>query len=194
MIWIGIVPNSTSSDTAHDVSQEILKLLKDHGVEDIVVEWREAVLQRLAGLPLMRHVDNFNATHHVRRSSLPLLGVPLATQGMEKEGTLTLWFHENRDKDGNPSDRVFGVSSCHVLRKNTTVEYEHRSDAPRDYVRVCGTRRFERGIDEIAKAITSHGILADFWARGIVKLEERLEAKGGADDETITTIRRSNEI
>ncbi len=109
---------------------------------------------------------------------------------MEKEGTLTLWFHENRDEDGNPSDRVFGVSSCHVLRKNTTVEYEHRDDAPRDYVRVCGMRRFERrrGIDEITKAIASHGILADFGAREIVKLEERLEAKGGGDDEAIKTI------
>lgn len=40
VIWIGVVPNSTSSDTAHNVSQEILKLLQDHGVEDAVVEWR----------------------------------------------------------------------------------------------------------------------------------------------------------
>jgi len=49
--------------------------------------------------------------------------------------------------------------------------------------------RFERGVDEITKAITSHGILADFWARGIVKLEERLEPRGGADDEAIKTIK-----
>ena len=182
VIWVGVIPNSTSSDTAHDVSQEILKLLQDHGVEDAVVEWREAVLQRLAGLPLMRHVGNANATHHVRRFLTPLHGVPLATKGMEREdaqGTLTLWFHENRDKDGNPSDRVFGVSNCHVLRKNTTVEYVHRVGAPRDYVRVCGTRRFQRGLDEITKAIGDHGILANFWAREIVELE----AKGGGDEE-----------
>lgn len=47
VIWVGVIPNSTSSDTAHDVSQEILKLLQDHGVEDAVVEWRESVVRRL---------------------------------------------------------------------------------------------------------------------------------------------------
>ncbi|KAG2076256.1 hypothetical protein BDR04DRAFT_1045758 [Suillus decipiens] len=50
VIWVGVVPNSTSSDTAHNASQEILKLLQDHGVEDVVVEWRESVVQRLAGV------------------------------------------------------------------------------------------------------------------------------------------------
>ncbi|KAG8740970.1 hypothetical protein FRC10_003508 [Ceratobasidium sp. 414] len=181
VIWVGVIPNSTSSDTAHDVSQEILKLLQDHGVEDAIVEWREAILQRLAGPPLMGHVGNTNATHHARRFLTPLHGVPLATQGMENEdaqGTLTLWFHENRDKDGNPSDRVFGVSNCHVLRKNTTVEYKHRGGAPRDYVRVCGMRRFQRGLNEITKAIGDHCILANFWAQEIFDLE----AQGGSDE------------
>ncbi|KAG8730191.1 hypothetical protein FRC10_002999 [Ceratobasidium sp. 414] len=128
---------------------EILKLLQDHGVEDAVVEWREAILQRLAGPPLMRHVGSTDATHYVRRFLTPLHGVPLATQWMQNEdaqGTLTLWFHENKDKDGNPSDRVFGVSNCHVLRKNTTVQYKHRSGALRDHVRVCeGSQRDHEG-------------------------------------------------
>ncbi|KAF8267671.1 hypothetical protein EI94DRAFT_1683645 [Lactarius quietus] len=182
VIWIGVIPNSTSSDTAHDVSQEIFKLLKDRGVEDVVVEWREAVVQRLAGLPLMRHVDSINPTHNVRRFLTALHGVPLETQGMEREdaqGTLTLWFHENKYEDGTPSDRVFGVSNCHVLCKNTTVEYKHRGSASRDHVRVCGKRRFQRGLDEITKAIWDHGIRADLWAREIV----RLEARGRVDEE-----------
>jgi hypothetical protein len=42
VIWIGVVPGSTSPDTAHEVSQEILTLLLNNGVEDVVVEWREA--------------------------------------------------------------------------------------------------------------------------------------------------------
>ena len=75
------------------------------------MECRETILQRLAGLPLMRHVGNTNSTHHIHRFLTPLHGVSLVTQGMEKEGaqgTLALWFHENREKDGNPSDKVFG--------------------------------------------------------------------------------------
>lgn len=47
VIWIGVIPGSTSSNTAHEVSQEILSLLRKNRVEDAVVEWREAVSQRL---------------------------------------------------------------------------------------------------------------------------------------------------
>ena len=188
VIWVGVIPGSTSSDTAHEVSQEILALLLKNGVEDAVVEWREAVPQRLAGPPLMRHVDSFNATHYVRRFLTALLGIPLATEGMEAEdvqGTLTLWFHENRDKDGNPSDKVYGVSNCHVLRKDTTVNYEHRDGAPKDHVRVCGMRRFQRGLEEIRREIRNHDILAELWTREIVGME----AKDRQDTETARSIR-----
>lgn len=190
VIWVGVVPGSTSSDAAHDVSQEILMLLEKHGIRDIVVEWREAVLQKLAGPPLLRHVGSGNATQHVRRFLTPLLGVPIATEEMEDEdsqGTLTLWFHENKDKSGNPSNKVYGVSNCHVLRKNTGAGYEHRGGAPMDYVRVCGTRRFKRGIDEFVKVIADRGILAELWAREIVKLK----AKAGQDPEDLKEIQRT---
>ncbi|KAF8463777.1 hypothetical protein DFH94DRAFT_857962 [Russula ochroleuca] len=186
VIWIGVIPGFTSSDTAHEVSQEILPLLLKNGVEDAVVEWREAVLQRLAGPPLLRHVGSNNATHYVRRFLTALLGIPLATGGMEEEdaqGTLTLWFHENKDKHGDPSDKVYGVSNCHVLRKDTTVEYEHRDGAPKDQVRVCGMRRFQRGLDEIKKVVSDHGILVDLWAREIVELQanERQDAENAKE-------------
>jgi len=136
-----------------------------------------------AGRPhLLRHVGSSNATHYVRRFLTPLLGVPIATEEMEEEdsqGTLTLWFHENKDKDGNPSSRVYRVSNCHILRKNTTMDYEHRGGARMDYVRVSRMCRFQRGLDEIMKAIADHGILADLWAREIVKLQakERQDAE-----------------
>jgi hypothetical protein len=65
VICIGIHPGSTSSETAHDVSQEILALLLKQGVKGVVVEWRESIVQRQAGLPLMRHVGTDNATHYV---------------------------------------------------------------------------------------------------------------------------------
>jgi hypothetical protein len=117
VVWLGVAPGSTSSDFAHEVSQEILTLLRDSGVKDVVVEWRESVLQRLGGPPLLGHVGSTNPTYHLRRFLTSLLGVPLATQGMEKEdsqGTLTLWFHENRNKNGDLSNKVYGVSNCHV--------------------------------------------------------------------------------
>lgn len=47
VIWIGVIPGSTSADTAHEVSQEILALLQKNGVDGAVVEWCEAVSPRL---------------------------------------------------------------------------------------------------------------------------------------------------
>ncbi|KAI0029074.1 hypothetical protein K488DRAFT_89093 [Vararia minispora EC-137] len=171
VVWIGVLPGSTSSDTADAVSQEILEIFPKNGVEDAVVERREAVPQKLTGLPLMRHVGSDDATHHVCRFLTALLDIPRASGEMEEEdaqGTLTLWFHENKDKNGNPSKNVFGVSNCRVLRKDTAVDWEHRRGARPNHVRVCGKRRFQRGFDEIKKAVSDHGIMADLWAREIL--------------------------
>ena len=174
VVWIGVKPGLTLADTAHNASQEILALLQNNGVEDVEVEWREAVLEKLTGPPLMCHAESIDATHHVRRFLTALLAVPLTTEGMEiddSQGTLTLWMHENKDEKGNPSDKVYGITNCHVLRKNTTVDYEFKGGASKDHVRVCGMRRFQRGLDEITKAITDHGVAADVFARAIVRLQ-----------------------
>ena len=175
VVWIGVTPGLVSPDTAHDASQEILALLRKNGVEDVEVEWREAVLQRLAGSPLMEHVDTIDATHYFRRFLTALLAVPLATEGMQKEdsqGTITFWMHENVDEDGNPSDKVYGISNCHVLRKDTTVDYVLKRGAAKDHVHVCGMHRFQRGPDEITQAIADNVIEADFFARDIVALQK----------------------
>ncbi|KAG0695154.1 hypothetical protein DFH29DRAFT_880231 [Suillus ampliporus] len=115
VIWVGIIPGSTSANTTHKVFQEILILLRKNRVNDAIVELHEAVLQRLAGPPPMHHVHSSNATHY---------------------GTLILWFHKNKDKDSNPSNKVYRISNCHVLCKNITVNYEHRGSAPMDHIQV----------------------------------------------------------
>ena len=172
VVWIGVKPGLTSADTAYDVSEEILALLRKNGIEDIEIEWREAVLQKLGGPSLMRPVDNMDATYHARRFLTPLHAVPLTTEGMERDdsqGTLTLWMHENKDAKGNPSDNVYGISNCHVLQKNTTVDFVFKGGS-KDHVRVCGMRRFQRGIDEITQAVTDHKVDADVFARKINRL------------------------
>ncbi|KAH8110301.1 hypothetical protein DFH11DRAFT_1621957 [Phellopilus nigrolimitatus] len=174
VVWIGVEPGSTSPDTAHDVSQAILALLQKNNVKDIVVEWREAVPQWLAGPPLLRHASDRDATHYVRRFLTSLLAVPLTTEDMEdddSQGTLTLWFLENKTNDGKPSNKVYGLSNCHVLRKDTTVDYSLKGGAARDHVRVCGMRRFQRGLDEITKAVADHVFFANIYAQDIARLQ-----------------------
>ncbi|KAF8266875.1 hypothetical protein EI94DRAFT_1786730 [Lactarius quietus] len=124
----------------------------------------------------MRHVGDDNPTHYE-----------------DAQGTLTLWFHENKDKDGNISDKVYGVSNCHVLRKDTTAEYEKRDGTPKDHVRVCGMRRFQQGLDEIKGVIGDHGLLADFRARQIAKLRVK-ERQDAENAKAIRANRRNLEV
>ncbi|KAJ3744860.1 hypothetical protein DFH05DRAFT_1491159 [Lentinula detonsa] len=51
VVWVGIPPGSTTVDIAHDASQKILELLHQNGVNDAVIEWRDAVVSRLS-IPL----------------------------------------------------------------------------------------------------------------------------------------------
>ena len=104
----------------------------------------------------MRHVDSSNATHYVRRLLTALLGGPKKWRNTE-----------------------------FVLRKNTTVDYEHRAGAYMGHIRVCGMRRFQHDVDEITKTIARRGIFADLWTRDIAKLQ----AKERQDAENARTIK-----
>ncbi|KIO32551.1 hypothetical protein M407DRAFT_241424 [Tulasnella calospora MUT 4182] len=183
VIWIGVYPGSTSADTAHEVSQSILELLEKNGVKDVEVEWHEAVSWKAAGPALLHVVGNYNPTVYVRRHLTAALGMPIATAEGEMndaQGSVGFFFHEGRDKHGNPSTKVFGVSNRHVLREKIKGKYEFKGPgAPRQYVRVNGLRRFQRGLDEIKVSIGDHGIIADLEAREVIELE----AKGTSEDE-----------
>ncbi|KAH9169579.1 hypothetical protein EDB89DRAFT_1908477 [Lactarius sanguifluus] len=181
VIWIATHPTTTTAENAYDASPDILALLKDNGVEGAVVEWYEGAVVKLSGPPLLRVTGNTNPTHHVRRFLTAVLGMPITTAERaadDAQGSVALFFHENKDKDGNPSAKVFGVSNCHVLRKDTTVAYEFKGPGPpRKYVRVAGLRRFQLGLDEITALIRDHVTDADLFAREIGELEAKLESK-----------------
>lgn len=42
VIWVSVYPDSTSVETAHEVSQKILKLFADNDMDGVKVEWCEA--------------------------------------------------------------------------------------------------------------------------------------------------------
>ena len=128
----------------------------------------------------MHVVGSLDPTAHVRRIFTPALNIPLATEERETEdaqGSLTLYFHEGKDERGNASDKVLGVTSCHVLRKTTNVDYQFQGPSAggaKQYVRIDGRRRFQQGLDDIKALIRDNGMLADLSARQIVKLEEKM--------------------
>ena len=183
VIWITVHPRSTSANTAHEVSREILRLLTDNGVDGVDVEWSEAVTQRLASPALLPVVGKHDATAHLRRHLTTALSIPIAAARMaEKDGQGTggFYFHENIDKDGNPSPKVLLVTNHHVLSEVDDQKYDFRADgSPRQQVRVCGSRRFEEGLRQIMSEVNSHDISARVRAGEIAELEAKVASGDG---------------
>ncbi|KAG8736074.1 hypothetical protein FRC10_009720, partial [Ceratobasidium sp. 414] len=183
VVWVALHPGRNTAYDARDVSPDVLNILVEHGVKDAVVEWYEGAVEKLTGPPLLRVTNDTNPLYYVRRALTAALGMPIAAKEMEVDdsrGSVSFFFHENRDKDGTPSKKVFGVSNKHVLRRVTTVDYEFKgAGAPRQYVRVCGDRRYKRFVAEARALITKN---VDESLR-LVEEVARLEAKPRSADE-----------
>ncbi|KAJ3535489.1 hypothetical protein NMY22_g6468 [Coprinellus aureogranulatus] len=176
VVWICVPFNSTTPETAHEVTKSIIALLAQHGAHDAIVEWREGKLYHLSGPPLMPTTPIGNGTTKVRRDFTAALNVPLAAQELEEDdaqGSMTLYFHEVKDKDGKPSDKVFAVSNCHALRKDTTVDYTFKDpDVPKLLVRVMSQRRFSENLSRIEEAIASHADEVAMFAARVERMEK----------------------
>lgn len=178
VIWISTHPGTTTAENAHNASPDIISLLEDVGVEGAVTEWYEGSVETLAGPPLLRVTLDTDPTYYVRRFLTAALGMPIATKEREDDdaqGSVAFFFHENKTKHNEPSARVLGVSSRHVLRKTTTDDYQFKgAGAPPQLVRVNGSRRFQRGVNEIKALIGVYGSDAEHLATEIAALEQQL--------------------
>ncbi|KAH9926599.1 uncharacterized protein BXZ73DRAFT_49390 [Epithele typhae] len=174
VVWVGVPPGSTSADTAHDVSQTILALLHKNGVDNAVVEWRGAVVLKFSGPSLLRSTDRTDATFQVRHFLTNALSIPLTTKGLEEDdssGTMTMFFHVVKDA-GGLTDKVYGLSSCHVLRDDWKTTYEFKDGDDEDHVRVCSMRRFQRGLKDIMKAGRDALFTAELAAGELIRHEK----------------------
>jgi hypothetical protein len=194
VIWIAVYPSSTTPATAKIVSDEIISLLRENGIEGVVIEWCEATLAKLAGpLPsLLPTVEIEDITAQFRRRFTSLINVPLTTQesqDIDKQGSLTLFFHEGKDERGNISDKVLGLTNCHVLRKDTTVDYDHRTSDSTKLVRLHGARSFQAIIDDIVNLGKDH-LLEYQNLQTIIEFEK---ANNHPDQEKIEALKKSTE-
>ncbi|KAL5530946.1 hypothetical protein ACEPAG_3822 [Sanghuangporus baumii] len=186
VIWIATHPTSTTANDAHPASPDILTLLEANGVHGAVVEWFEGAMEKLSGPALLRITQDTNPTYYVRRFLTAGLGMPITAAEREDEGSVAFFFLENKDRRGNASARVFAVSNCHVLRKDTSVPCQFDGGgAPPQHVRLAGFRRFQRGLDEIKAAIAGHGNDADTLTRETVALEAKLQSEDVEEAEEV---------
>lgn len=107
-IWIGVLPDSTTGDAAFESSQDIIDLLKTHGIHDIDVAYRESVAHPLAGPELLAPVDDLHPLRDLADWVTTALCLPIAgLKTMNKQGSLGFYFRDGED--------LFGVTARHVL-------------------------------------------------------------------------------
>ncbi|KAH8119367.1 hypothetical protein DFH11DRAFT_1686263 [Phellopilus nigrolimitatus] len=184
VLWIGVRPGSLEGAPAFSSGAEILEILKSFGIEDVEVEYRESLYMRSAGPELLRHVSKVNDTVDVRSPLTPTLSLSIATVDRpDAQGTMGLYFAE-----GGTSNKVLGLTCHHVLFKtdattNDSYVLANNASAPRKYVRLLGTRAFDKLLDSIKLRIGRHAIMLKQHKEGIERLEKRLAGGVDGDDD-----------
>ncbi|EJU04671.1 hypothetical protein DACRYDRAFT_93143 [Dacryopinax primogenitus] len=99
----------------------------------------------------MRVVDNTSAKFGHNHPFNTGIGIPIARESDDGQGTVTFLFREMKTSTGEPSDRILGVTNKHVATLDTTTDYVFDEANPQ-YILVCGNRRLDRAISEIEEA------------------------------------------
>ncbi|KAF8572664.1 hypothetical protein K439DRAFT_117879 [Ramaria rubella] len=60
ILWIGVLPQTLFGEDAHTAASGCLHLLKEFGITDVEVEFRESIYTRLAGPNLLKTVSDFH--------------------------------------------------------------------------------------------------------------------------------------
>ena len=154
VIWIAVRPKTTNVGAVRDATPDILDILTASQITSVVVEWYEGSVVRLAGRPLMRVQRHSDAKFGLNHPFNTGLGIPIARQSDDAQGTLTFLFKEVKTISGEPSDRILALTNKHVASFDTTTDYVLDEAGPQ-HILVCGDRRLAHAIDEIQEAVTT---------------------------------------
>ncbi|ODN81166.1 hypothetical protein L202_03257 [Cryptococcus amylolentus CBS 6039] len=171
VVWIVVRPNTTNAGAVRDATPDILGILASANVTGIVVEWYEGVHQLSFGL---NHPFNTG------------LGIPIARQSDDSQGTITFLFREVKDGNGYPSDRILAVTNKHVASVDATTTYEF-DEADPQHILVCGERRFARAVVEIENSVNNALRDAVIFTRQL----KRVESTSGGQNSVAARRQRS---
>ncbi|KAH8992943.1 hypothetical protein EDB92DRAFT_1985916 [Lactarius akahatsu] len=186
ILWIGVAPESLSGEDAHTSATGCLDLLKEFGITDVEVEFRESIYTPLAGPNLVKPASDLDPDVDVRGPLTPALGLSIAAQATpHAEGTGGIYLAE-----GGKSKKVFLITARHVLfppDDGPNVNYVRpNTSAPCRNVLLLGTRAFDDFLDSIRIRIGRHGIMVDRHERQIKKLQARVDGEDNKDAEKAT--------
>ncbi|KAG8891709.1 hypothetical protein FRB99_003404, partial [Tulasnella sp. 403] len=84
-IWVGVLPDTLTSEVAHESATEILGLLKQHGITGVDVAYRDSRMAQTSSVfdldPLKDAIDNLSTP-----LSLPIAGLKTKMQDVNESG------------------------------------------------------------------------------------------------------------
>ncbi|KAI6145492.1 hypothetical protein BKA82DRAFT_995627 [Pisolithus tinctorius] len=107
-IWVGVLPDTLTGEVAFKSSNDILDLLKEHGISDVDVAYRESVAKGSSGPELFAPVWDFDPLKAVIDPVTTSLSLPIAGfETLYSQGKLGFYFKVGRD--------LYAVTARHVL-------------------------------------------------------------------------------
>ena len=107
-IWVGVLPDTLTGEVAFHSSNDILKLLEEHGIIDVDVAYRESVAKDLNGPGLLAPVWYFDPLKAVVSPVTTALGLPIAgLKTLDNQGTMGFYFRVGQD--------LCAVTARHIL-------------------------------------------------------------------------------
>ena len=178
VLWIGVMPQSLSSEDAHTAAIGCLQCLELFQLTDVEVEFRESIFTRSVGPKLLKSISSTNPTASVCGPLTPALGLPIAARATSyAEGTGALYISEGHD-----SEKVYVLTARHVvfppnagsneLYNRKQIRHWH----PRREVILPGPKAFQTMLKSTTVEIGERKIMVDLY-------NEQLEDLQGGDQE-----------
>jgi hypothetical protein len=105
---VGVLPDTLTGEVAFHSSNDILDLLKEHGISDVDVAYRESVARGFSGPELFAPVSDLDPLKAVIDPVTTALGLPIAgLKTLKSQGTMGFYFRVGED--------LYAVTARHVL-------------------------------------------------------------------------------
>ncbi|KAF8901022.1 hypothetical protein CPB84DRAFT_1847006 [Gymnopilus junonius] len=132
-------------------SNDILELLKEHGIFDVDVAYRESAARALSGPELFAPVSHYDPLKAVIDPLTTALGLPIAgLKTLKRQGTMGFYFRVGKD--------LYAVTARHVLFPDSRGNHPYIYIAgPKKKVVLMGTKAFTNfliSIEVLEKQVT----------------------------------------
>ncbi|KAI0033139.1 hypothetical protein K488DRAFT_85147 [Vararia minispora EC-137] len=147
-IWVGVRPDSTDGDAAFNCTEDILKLLQAHDVDNVDIAFRESEALAFTGPILYSPVNDVHPLKSVIDCLTTALSLPIAgLKTLHMQGSLGFYFKIGED--------LYGVTARHVLFPDSEGNdaYSYDTSAPKKNVVLMGNKVFKDLLDSIQALI-----------------------------------------